>query len=574
MGIPRFFPFINNNFPMHITGLKKTDNIETNIDNFMIDLNGLFHTSTQQIYRYGNHKPKRLLRNENIEIKSSHELREEVCQDICNNIRNLLIYTNPLKRLILCVDGTAPQSKQCQQRSRRFKSVTENNGIFDKNCLSPGTKYMDYINNYIDWFIKKSISDDNDVPIWKNIEVIFSSDKVAGEGEQKIISYIRDHGDMNESFCIYGMDADIIMLSLATHATKSYILRQNTYEDNSNDYFLIDIGSIRIKLIEILRWIPKHNIEEFNEKKSIDDFVFICFTIGNDFLPHIPSIEIIEDGIDIIIDIYKKVCSSYGHMTRIFRNNIVFSKKCLHVFFITIGIYEKRILENKLKKQRLFFEDIILKNNSRYRSGSYIVDINSYRIDYYSNNFIENHSRTEICLKYLEGLQWVLSYYTKGVPDWNWYYPFHYAPFSGDIASNLHLFNFINYEPSFPIEPFKQLLCILPPTSSSLIPIPLCNLLTDITSPLKVFCPTDIQIDLSGKRKEYEGIVLLPFIDRDILKLVYQEKITQVNNNDIKRNIFGKSFVYCFNESIIPTILESPYGNIINYKIITRTINL
>ena len=37
--------------------------------------------------------------------------------------------------------------------------------------------------------------------------------------------------------------------------------------------------------------------------------------VGNDFLPHIPSIEIIEDGIELIFEIYNEICTSYGHIT-------------------------------------------------------------------------------------------------------------------------------------------------------------------------------------------------------------------------------------------------------------------
>ena len=240
MGIPRFFPFIKNNFPNNIIGVKKTDILQVNIDNFMIDLNGLFHTSTQKIYKYGNNKPQvRLLTKIISEHRSKTELIQEVCEDVCRNIEELLNFTKPTKRLVLCVDGSAPQSKQCQQRSRRFRSSLDRTdpNSFDGNCLSPGTEFMDYLNKYIDWYIKKCIINNSLITNnWKNIEVVFSSEKVAGEGEQKIISYIRDYGDMSESFCIHGMDADIIMLSLATHAQKIYILRQDVYEDSDNDY--------------------------------------------------------------------------------------------------------------------------------------------------------------------------------------------------------------------------------------------------------------------------------------------------------------------------------------------------
>jgi 5'-3' exoribonuclease 1 len=581
MGIKHFWGWFKKNFGKNIKNLKKSQNFETvgvSVDNLMIDCNGLFHSSTQKIYEYGSHKPKARLMGNHVRRKRLGSLKEQtkVFEDVCKNIDSIFKLVNPKKRLILCVDGPAPLAKQSQQRQRRFKSAMEKDDDefirFDSNSLTPGTKFMDLLTKYIDWYIRKKISED---PGWKNIEVTFSDEKVVGEGEQKCINYIRDHGDPNDSYCIHGLDADLIMLALGTHLPNFWIIREDLY-DPRNEFFVIDIGTTRTELARMMDWtdqLEEKNPDEgsFIAESAVNDFIFICFMVGNDFLPHIPSLEIIEGGIDQMLDVYKNVGNVYGHLTHTIEDKVIFRKISLEVFLGTIAQYDKGILEDKLLHKDQFFPDLILEKNATLNKGKYTVDIDGLRKDYYKESFTEGSDIKDLCHQYFEGMQWVLSYYTRGVPDWKWCFKHHYAPFAHELAENITDFEFPEKRKTVPATPFQQLLSVLPPKSSALIPIPLSQLLTDSRSGIKKFCPAKFKVDVSGKRREWEGIVLLPMVDFSVIEEEYSKHIDKVDQRDLVRNVVGDSYVYTRSLDK-PEIFRSFYGDIpeciVNSKVI------
>lgn len=582
MGIKHFFYWLKINFGKNIKNISRDDtfiSLDVSVDNLMIDLNGLFHSSTQKIYEYGNYKPRERLLGQPKRRKPIGGIKTQikVFEDVCLNIENLLSLVKPNKRLILCIDGPAPLSKQNQQRQRRFRSANEKDEEefkrFDSNAITPGTKFMDYLSKYIDWYIKKNISDN---PKWKNIDVIFSNEKSPGEGEHKIINYIRFHGNPNDSFCIHGLDADLIMLSLGTHLPNFWILREDLYDSN-NEFFLIDIGKTRKNIANIMDWNDSNNDNhkktvKFNPEYAINDFIFMCFMVGNDFLPHVPSLEIIEGGIDQMIDIYKNVGKNYGHLTSNVRGDVVFTKKSLEIFLGTISQYDKGILENKLLKKDNFFPDLLLEKNAKFIEGKYQLNMEKYKKDYYDKCF-SNISIKNLCHQYFIGMQWVLSYYTRGVPDWKWCFNHHYAPFAYELANNIKDFKFPKKRVTSPTKPFQQLLSVLPPKSSNLLPDPLGQLLTDSKSKIKKFCPDHIDIDLSGKRREWEGIVLLPMVDFDVINEEYSKHVGKVDKHILKRNILGNSVLYRYNTKV-SFVFRSYYGNIDDCKVSSYIIEL
>ena len=304
----------------------------------------------------------------------------------------------------------------------------------------------------------------------------------------------------------------------------------------------------------------------------INDFIFICFLVGNDFLPHVPGIEIIEGGIDFMIDTYKKVCSSYGHLTRITKSGAEFRRSSLSVFLGTLSKYEYEILKKKAQKRSDFFYDELLEKNIILRSEiklsdpngdemEFDFDIETYRKDYYEKYFPDCEDLQGLCHEYLEGMQWVLSYYTKGVSNWEWFYEHHYAPFVYDIARFTKSFSFPEGKETRPSPPYLQLMCILPPSSSNLIPTPLSTLMSSSTSEIAKYYDLNPEIDLAGKRNEWEAVVILPKINYKVIKEYYSKNISKVDPKERNRNKLGHNWKYIRAEKTFE--YKSFYGNFI-----------
>ena len=109
--------------------------------------------------------------------------------------------------------------------------------------------------------------------------------------------------------------------------------------------------------------------------------------------------------------------------------------------------------------------------------------------------------------------------------------------------------------------------------SESLIPIPLSQLLTDSNSEIKEFCPEKFEIDISGKRKEWEGTVLLPMVNFDVVRKEYFKHIDKVDSSELDRNTLGSSFLYSYSQKT-SFVFHSCYGDISSCKVTNTQIDI
>jgi 5'-3' exonuclease len=265
----------------------------------------------------------------------------------------------------------------------------------------------------------------------------------------------------------------------------------------------------------------------------------------------------------MMFDVYKNVGSDYGHITKISKNTglVKFSKKSLKAFMGTISQYEKGVLEDKLSHKDRYFPNPILEKCAKYNEGKYELDLELYREEYYRANLPDSkdeEGERKICHDYLEGMQWVLSYYTRGATNWKWRFPYHYAPFAYTISKNIDGFKFPIYEETKPTIPFIQLLSVLPPKSADLLPSPLSDLLKG--KEMSKYCPLEFPIDTSGCKNSWEATVILPMVEYSEIEKLYLKYVDKVSDQDKRRNVLGKSYVYTKSS---PYTFRSFYGDFV-----------
>ena len=185
---------------------------------------------------------------------------------------------------------------------------------------------MAKLTKQIKYFISKKISEDAD---WQGCEIVLSGHEVPGEGEHKIMEYIRlakaqpDY-PANIRHCLYGLDADLIMLGLLSHDPHFCLLREEvtfgrqsqkkSKELEHQNFYLMHLCIVReyleLEFQELKE--PQALSFPFDMERIIDDFILMAFFVGNDFLPNLPNLHINEGALALMFKIYKSVLSTAG----------------------------------------------------------------------------------------------------------------------------------------------------------------------------------------------------------------------------------------------------------------------
>lgn len=509
MGIKNFYLGFKNKFSSCIS----TD-IENDCDVLIIELNGLFYKNCKKIY-HDVERIKKIKQNDLYLI-----LFNEICLGLEKIIRK---YGKKTKKIFLVVDGVSGMMKNIEQRQRRYKNSFENkyDSLFDLNCFSPGTKILHFLTKYIDWYIRTEMNKDN---FYKNIEIFFSNEKVVGEGEYKILQFIKKKCIPNETIYIYTCDSDMILLSLFLFENKITLIR------NSSIYGFeyVDIKKCRQILLYNFSF-------DKNTYETLKDIYLLFFLLGNDYISNSPCIFHFNILYNEILPLYKK------NGTHFFKNEKDIHFKNLCYFLYSLHHFEEKWIIEKYKENNSYFPDSIYLQQMFQHDKKF--DFNEYKNQYKKNNKIQENCSIYF---YLATIQNLFNMYFSNNFNWSFFYPFYKSPFLSDFLCDdnvenkisLYLQNYNNNK--ICQESFYHLITVLPPQSKFLLPYSLQNIFID----LKEYYPSYIEIDLTGKYKIWEGVVKLPMVDNNTFKDYYIRKKITFSEEEHKRNIIGKCFHY------------------------------
>lgn len=439
MGIPSYFNFILRN---HSKIIRNKSQVRS--DFLFVDANSLIYDCINEFQN---------------EIPCNNDV---IYKQVYENINKLIQSVNPRNKTYVCFDGVPPYAKMNQQRQRRFKGsltnkiLNKDSGLWNRNQITPGTEFMSELDKYLT--LKFS----------KEKKVVFNPSSEPNEGEHKISNIIKSNSSFKQhNLIIYGLDADLFMLGLLlvlrdyniflykeTHHF-SYISKINEKE---NYYFDIDSFSRELG-----------NKLKVNTKQAICDYCLMAFLCGNDFLPHLHSINIRNNGIQFIVDSYLKHNGSKYPLIDIENGNI--NWKHFHTFLsILCEEEQENILANlkwklgqKHKKQPLNMSDKLeMLPCFDTEKEEYLYE----NIENFRDFVFENESIKEICYNYLEMIHWTWHYYYhNSVIDNTKSYVYGNAPLLKDVLSYIPLFNgetILKSNPTPLIHEITLLLYVLP----------------------------------------------------------------------------------------------------------------
>jgi 5'-3' exonuclease len=525
MGIPSYFSHIIRNYSNIIRSLKHFDEKNVKFQHLFMDCNSIVYDAVHSMEYIGD----------------SALFESEIIKYVINKIEEYILSIKPTDTIFIAFDGVAPFAKMEQQRTRRHKTQFMADVNFDNNttvkpkwnttAITPGTEFMQKLSDSITYsfsFVESK---------YNVKKIIVSTSTEPGEGEHKLFNHMRKCEMKKDKIALYGLDSDLIMLSIfhLSYCDNIFVFREAPeflksslpvdVNTNNNEPYFLDMKHLANSIISEMSCVDRHI-------NRVYDYVFLCFFLGNDFLPHFPAMNIRTHGIDTLLTIYRNVIGKHRDTFIITENNTI-SWNNLRKVISFVSQHEKEYLRQEYSKRKKFDyykfaettpveKDQLFQNTPIvYRSQEMYIspENDGWENRYYKTLFKkvpdEQFIKT-VCNNYLEALEWVFLYYTKGCVNWRWKYNYHYPPLFKDLLRYMPHFetNFVSYSNEAAFCPQTQLSYVLPISSHKYLNSKIESFLN---KNYKELYSNNVQFEWAFCRYFWEAHPILPTIDVGLL---------------------------------------------------------
>jgi 5'-3' exonuclease len=487
MGIPSFYKHLIQT----IAGLTAKTRVPPAV--FALDLNcAIYHCvkKTQQRFPYT--------------AAEKTKWESALIESVVAYIKQMTALVNPTEHLYIAVDGVAPMAKIKQQRTRRFKSAlaaeeearikAEATGTpfiavprWDTNAITPGTAFMAALAAALRAYAKTNPS----------LITVSAADE-PGEGEQKIMAWLR--AKKPRDAVVYGLDADLIVLSLLLSATSSTRVDLFREETEFNGAVKTDVADeekfLFLNMEHLLATLHAKYAKtpEQPETQFATDFVALMNFLGNDFVPHGMSLKIRDDGVDRILTLYKSRITKPLLLTA-----ARYNPAALTELFAALKETEEGAMLRNIKKK---LEARVGATGAKSPEERALAAYNDAPVEWaaeapcveymrvegmenrqmvlrsdwkttYDTHALFNADPMKASAAYLEALAWTLAYYNGEPVDMTWYYPWPLPPRYETLHTLCETQSALNPPPisaTPPLKPQAQLAMVLPQSSFHLLP--------------------------------------------------------------------------------------------------------
>ena len=469
-----------------------------------------------------------------------------------------------------------------------LSQLIHNDEVWNTHNITPGTKFMKKLSDAFKKAIKSGKFSKHLTN--KKYQIIFSDSSIPGEGEHKIMMFIRLMIakliiKKTNKLTIFGDDADLIVLNfpflhdIRIQKSVNKQIRDDIPElpkDVKYIYFIVH--KFRDSLINNFR------LESIDTNRFIYDYVFLSFLGGNDFVSHLSFLasnnkfkgrnkKYKKDGISHIIDYYNNIQNrnrkyilntDFTINTEVFKTLI--NKMAWDEHYGMIQIYNSDFHQKDWGDDKN--KTPIENDFSNFEHNHYMLESNPYheqyksefkKIDYnlpylqwkaqYNNYYFGTNDKKEImniCKDYIKSLLFTLYYYLSGIPpSWRWSYEHRVSPLLSDIRVFLKDVKDINtlckWKTSKPLTPLHQLYMVLPPTSMDILPKVYQKAMKK--SPLNKYHYSSFVLDVTVGKKYWKSEPILPEINHKlIVKELNKLKLPTTNKN--RNKLEHEPFVY------------------------------